>query len=414
MLQSLLGIVVLTGLAWCLSENRKIVNRKMIISAIAIQLILAWLLLKVAFINEMLLSLNAVALVLDEATRAGSSFVFGYLGGGETPFELTSPGANFILAFRALPILIVMSALSSLLFYWGVLPRLVSSLSWLLKRSMGIGGALGLGAAANIFVGMVEAPILIRPYLAKITRSELFAIMCCGMATIAGTMMVLYANIVGGVIEGALGHIFAASLISVPAALMVARLIVPETMTETSAQLNYSHSAINSMDAITQGTAAGIKLFLNVVSMLLVLLALVYLANQFIALFPSVDQQPLSLQRILGWAMAPVTWLMGIPWNEAVTAGSLMGTKTILNEFIAYIELSKLPEEALSQNSRLIMTYALCGFANFGSLGIMLGGLTVMVPERRNEIVALGGKSIVAGTISTCMTGAVVGIIIAL
>jgi CNT family concentrative nucleoside transporter len=278
---------------------------------------------------------------------------------------------------------------------------------------MGIGGALGLGAAANIFVGMTEAPLLIRPYLRSMSRSALFGLMTCGMATIAGTVMVLYASVLGGAIEDALGHILTASLISAPAALMVAGLLVPHAADEPADEdAVLKHDYRGTMDAITRGTLDAIPLFLNIIAMLVVLVALVTLANQALGLLPQVFGEPLTLQRVLGWLMAPVVWLIGIPWAEAQTAGALMGIKTILNELLAYLELAGLAEGELSDRSRLIMTYALCGFANFGSLGIMIGGLGALAPERRGEIVALGMKSILAGTLATLMTGAVVGMLI--
>ncbi|VVS92552.1 NupC/NupG family nucleoside CNT transporter [Desulfoluna spongiiphila] len=410
MLQSVFGVVVLTAMAWGMSEKRRVPQARNILIGLGLQAALAFFLLKWAVFRDVFISLNGVVLALEEATQAGTGFVFGYLGGGPLPFETSVPGADFILAFRALPILLVMSALSALLFYWGILPKVVQGFSWLLARSMGVGGALGVGAAANVFVGMVEAPLLIRPYLAQLTRSELFAVMTCGMATVAGTVLVLYAGFVGTILPGALGHILTASLISVPAALMVARLMVPETETVTSGTLDPQQSASSSMDAINRGTLAGLTLFLNVTAMLLVLIALVHLVNQAMGLLPDLGGDPLTLQRILGWLMAPLVWLMGIPWAEARVAGSLMGVKTVLNELLAYIQLANLPEGTLSSRSQLIMTYALCGFANFGSLGIMLGGLNAMVPERREEIVGLGLKSIVSGTLATLMTGAMVGV----
>ncbi len=411
MLQSFAGLLILTTIAWLLSEQRKNLQLRTVLVGLALQLILALLLLKLPLFRQLFITLNDVIGVLEESTRAGTTFVFGYLGGGPAPFETTTPGADFILAFRALPLVLVMSALSALLFYWRILPLVVKGFSWLLERSMGIGGALGLGAAANIFVGMVEAPLLIRPYLNRMSRSEIFAVMSCGMATIAGTMMVLYASILGDTIPEALGHILSASLISAPAALLVARLMVPEDGSSTAGALVPPQEASSSMDAITRGTLAGLKLFLNIIAMLIVLVALVYLANQIIGLLPDVAGEPLSMQRILGWLMSPIVWLMGIPWSEAQTAGGLMGVKTILNEFIAYLDMAALPEGTLSERSLLIMTYALCGFANLGSLGIMLGGMCAMAPDRREEIVGLGMKSIVAGTLATCMTGAVVGIV---
>ncbi|MFB1512682.1 MAG: nucleoside transporter C-terminal domain-containing protein, partial [Thiocapsa sp. C3-sup] len=273
--------------------------------------------------------------------------------------------------------------------------------------------ALGLGAAANVFVGMTEAPLLIRPYLAGLSRSALFALMTCGMATVAGTVMVLYAGILADTVPDAMGHILTASLISAPAALMIAGILAPEHADEADrAIVAVPSESRSSMDAITRGTLDAIPLWLNILAMLIVMIALVSLANQILGLLPALAGEPLTAQRILGWAMAPVVWLIGIPWSEAQVAGSLMGVKTILNELIAYIELAGTPSAELSDRSRLIMTYALCGFANLGSLGIMIGGLGAMAPERRDEIVALGLKSILAGTMATLMTGAVVALIL--
>jgi CNT family concentrative nucleoside transporter len=335
--------------------------------------------------------------------------VFGYLAGGPQPYEVTSPGAEFILAFRGLPLILVMSALSALLFYWNVLPRVVRGMSWLLRRTLGLGGAEGLGVGANVFVGMVEAPLLVRPYIARLTRSELFTVMACGMATIAGTVMVLYASILGGVIENALGHILTASLISAPASIVIAKVMIPETGATTAGDIDTGEEARSSMDAITKGTFQGIQLLASVIAMIIVLVALVHLVNIVLGLFPEARGTPITLQRLLGWLMAPIVWLMGVPWSEATQAGALMGTKTVVNEFVAYLDLAALPAEVLSERTRFIMIYAMCGFANPGSLGIMIGGLAAMAPERRDEIVALGGRSIVAGTLATLMTGAIAG-----
>jgi len=276
---------------------------------------------------------------------------------------------------------------------------------------MDIGGVEGVGAAANIFVGMVESPLLVRPYLAKLSRSELFTIMVCGMATVAGTVMVLYATLLNSVVAGILGHLLTASLISAPAAIVVSKLMIPESTNPSSGEIVLPQTARSSMDAITQGTIDGVKLLINIIAMLVVLVALIHLLNILLTLLPKLDGSPVTFQRLLGWFFAPIVWLMGIPWSEAVVSGSLMGTKTVLNEFIAYLNLAQISPEILSERTRLIMTYALCGFANFGSLGIMIGGLGAMVPERRDEIVALGMKSLVGGTLATCMTGAVVGIL---
>jgi CNT family concentrative nucleoside transporter len=286
----------------------------------------------------------------------------------------------------------------------------VRAIAWLLRRALGVGGAVGLSTAANIFVGMVEAPLFIRPYLARLSRSELFVVMTGGMAGIAGTVLVLYATFIAAAVPDAFGHLLVASVLAAPAAILIARIMVPETSTTpTEAELAPMEPVAEStMDAVVKGTLAGVELLINVVAMLLVFMALVHLANALLGL---VAGEGVTLQRLLGYAMAPLCWLMGLPWQEAATAGALMGVKTVLNEFIAYLELAALPADALSPRSRLIMTYALCGFANLGSLGIMIGGLATMVPTRRAEIVALGPKSVAAGTLVTCLLGALVGVI---
>jgi CNT family concentrative nucleoside transporter len=410
-IQSIAGLLVFAGIAWCMSENRKQVNLKIPVIGIIIQLVIGLILLKLPIFREFFLLLNRLVLSLQAATTAGTSFVFGYLGGSDLPFKESFPGASFILAFRALPLVLLMSALSALLFYWKILPIVVRAFSWALQKTMGVGGAEGLGVSANIFVGMVESPLFIRPYLKEMTRSEIFTLMTCGMATIAGTVMVLYASIRSDKIPDVMGHILTASIISVPAAVTIAKIMVPETGEMTTGELTAPEQASSSMDAITKGTLQGIELLINIIAMLVVLVALVYLANLILGLFPKIGGDPITLQRLLGIIMAPIVWLMGIPWNEAITAGELMGTKTILNELLAYIDLSRLSPGALSPRSQLIMIYAMCGFANPGSLGIMIGGMGTMAPGRRNEIVALGLRSIIAGTLATSMTGAVVGII---
>ena len=410
--QGVLGVFTLTALAWGLSEDRRRAPWKTVAAGLGLQFALALLLLKVPFSKQVFAWLNQAVLALQDAMQAGTSVVFGYLGGGQAPFAETFPGASFILAFQALPMILVISALSALLFYWKVLPLVVRGAAWVLERAFGIGGAVGVSAAANVFVGMVEAPLLVRPYLVALNRGELFMVMTCGMATVAGTVMVLYAAILAPVMPDAMGHVLTASLISAPAAIMVARLMVPgDAPSAGGAPITLPAPPGSAMDAITRGTMDGVTLLINVSAMLIVLVALVSLFNMVLGLLPELGGAPVTLERLLGFVMAPVVWVMGVPWAEAPTAGALMGTKTILNELLAYLEMSRLPADALSPHTRLIMIYALCGFANFGSLGIMIGGLGTMVPERRGDIVALGLKSIVAGTIATCLTGAVAGIV---
>ncbi len=409
-LQGLLGIIVFLGIAWLFSEKKKEVRYKAILTGVLVQFAVAGILLYVPLFRKIFLLLNTIVLSLEAATRAGTSFVFGYIGGGTPPFLLQEPGANFILAFQALPLVLVIGALSSLLFYWRIMPFIVKALSFLLQKTMNIGGALGLGASTTIFLGMVEAPLVIKPYLRSMTRSELFSLMTVGMTCIAGTVMVLYATILKGVIPDPLGHILVASFIHVAAAITIARIMVPETQEETSGSQLPRETATSSMDAVVKGTFDGLHLLLNIIAMLVVMVALVFLANKLIGLLPNIGGEPISLQRILGFVMAPVVWLFGIPWAEAPTAGYLMGTKTILNELLAFLEMARLPSDALDARSRLIMTYALSSFANFGSLGILIGGLGSLAPERRDEIARLGMKALVAGTLATCMTGAVIGV----
>ncbi|ADC62442.1 NupC/NupG family nucleoside CNT transporter [Allochromatium vinosum] len=412
-LQPLLGLLAFLTLAWLLSEDRRAVRPRLVLAGLGLQFFMALALLKLPGVKDGFLLLNQLVLSIQTATQAGTELVFGYLGGGSAPFETVYPHNSFVLAFRALPLILVISALSSLLFHWRILPLVVRGFAWLLRRTLGTGGPLGLAAAANVFVGMTEAPLLIRPYVSSLSRSALFGLMTCGMATIAGTVMVLYASLIGPVVPDAMGHILTASLINAPAALVIAGLLIPEPAGNTPVlDTRIERSTHGAMDAITRGALEAIPLWLNIIAMLIVMVALVSLFNQALGLLPAVAGEPLTAQRLLGWLMAPVVWLIGIPWSEAQTAGALMGVKTVLNELVAYLQLAALPPEALGERSRIILTYALCGFANLGSLGILIGGLGALAPERRPEIVAFGFKSILAGTLATLMTGAVVAILL--
>lgn len=413
-LQSALGLGVLVGLAWLISEKKAAFSLRQVAVGIALQIAIALLLLKVPVAQAGLLALNNAVDALTAATRAGTGFVFGYIGGGPAPFEVKDPASAFVLGFQALPLVLVMSALSALLWHWRVLGWVTRGFAFLLQRSMGLGGAVGLASASTMFVGMVEAPLLIRPYLERLTRAELFMMMTVGLASVSGTVLVLYASILEPVIHGALGQILIASLISLPAGITVARLMVPEEPGFMGTGVAGEEPLVDyesSMDAITRGTVDGLHLLLNILAMLVVMVALVALLNIILGAFPEVGGAPLTLQRMLGWAFAPLVWLMGVPASEMETAGQLMGTKTILNELIAYIQLAHLPAGSLDPRSALIMVYAMCGFANFGSVGILIGGMTALAPARRSDIVTLGTRAIVSGTLATSMTGAVIGLI---
>ncbi|HUD62635.1 MAG TPA: nucleoside transporter C-terminal domain-containing protein [Acetobacteraceae bacterium] len=411
-MRGLLGLAALLAIAWALSEDHRRISWRTVAAGVLLQWALAALLLGFAPVRAAIFLLNDGATALQNATQIGTSFVFGYLAGPPLPFVETHPGASFILAFQALPLVLTISALASLLFYWGVLQRITAAFAWLLRRAMGIGGALALGAAVHVFVGMIEAPLLVRPYLARMQRGELFALMTCGMAGVAGTVMVIYAAFLAPLIPNALGNILIASMISTPAGLAIAALMVPfgpaEAADERLAVDDPPHST---MDALVKGTIDGVPVLVSIVATLLVAVAFVALINAALGELPHWGDAAITLQRIFAWPFRPVMWLIGLPWDEAGAASTLMGTKTVLNEFVAYLSFSALPPDTFSPRSRLIVTYALCGFANFGSLGIMIGGLGAMVPERRHEVVALGLRSILSGTLATCMSGAVAGVL---
>jgi len=405
-----LGLASLLLLAFLCSEDRRRIPWRTVISGVLLQIGFALLLIGVPGADRLMFWLNDAASALQAATLTGTQFVFGYLGGGAPAFAETHPGANFILAFQALPLVLTISALASLLFYWGVLQRVTAGFAWLLRRTMGISGPLALGAAVHVFVGMVEAPLLVRPYLVRMQRGELFALMTCGMAGVAGTVMIIYASFLAPFVPNALGNILIASIISTPAGLAVAGLMVPfDPADRPEAKLVIEDPPHSSLDALVKGTLDGVPILAAIIATLLVTVAQVAMANMALGLLPEWGGSAVTLQRLFALPFRPVLWLIGVPWAESATASTLMATKTVLNEFVAYLNFSLLPADTFSPRSRLILTYALCGFANFGSLGIMIGGLGAMVPSRRREIVQLGLRTILSGTLATCMSGAVAG-----
>ncbi len=412
MLRAALAELVLLFLAWLISEARSRIPWRTVVAGVVLQLVLALLLIHFRPAIAAIMLLNRAANALQTATDAGTGFVFGYLGGGPLPFVESHPGASFILAFRAMPLVIVISALASLLFYWGILQRVTALFAWVLRRVMGIGGALALGAAVHVFVGMIEAPLLVRPYLARMQRGELFALMTCGMAGVAGTVMVIYAGFLAPILPNALGNILIASVISTPAGLAVAALMVPfGPAPDEPVRLELHDPPVSALDALVRGTLAGIPILAAILATLLVAVSFVALVNMALGLLPYWGSAPITLQSLFAIPFRPVMWLIGIPWAESGVAAGLMATKTVLNEFVAYATLGSMGPQVLTPRSRIILTYALCGFANFGSLGIVIGGLGAMVPERRQEIISLGLRSILSGTLATCMSGALAGML---
>jgi len=412
-LQSALGLIAFPLIALFFSKGSKRLNLKLLAAAVAMQFVLALAFLKVPFFQSMFALFNEGLLALQAATTAGTSLVFGYLGGADLPFTELQPGSSVVLAFQVLPLIIVIGALTALLSYWRVLPFIIKVLGRIFERSLNIGGAVALSGAANIFIGMIEAPLFIRNSVRKLSHSELFMVMTLGMSTVAGTVLVLYTTFLSQVIDNAIGHILTASIMSVPAAVVIALTMIPQTSAPTSSDAEVALEYSGSMDAVTQGAIGGMQMMLSILALIITCIALVSLSNSALGLLPDVGGAALSIERMLGWLMAPICWLMGIPWDEATVAGTLMGVKVVFNELLAFIQQSQLPAEALNPRSDLIISYAICGFANFGSLGVLIGGLSVLAPERRAEITQLGLKSIVSGTLATCMTASVIGVLTA-
>jgi CNT family concentrative nucleoside transporter len=410
-LQSALGICAIIAVAWLVSEDRKQFNWRMVIGTLLLQATTALLLLKVPLARDILFGLNGVVGAVATATSAGTSFVFGYMGGGPAPFATTNPGNMINLAFSILPLIMVIAALSAILWYWRVTPTIVRALAYIVKRATGLGGAVGLSAAATVFLGNIEGQLVIRPYLPRLTRTELFILMTVGMSVIAGTVFVLYATILKDVLPGALGHLLVASLMSLPAGILIARIMVPG---KAETELNETEEAVHyrsTIDAMARGTEDGLKLYLQILAMLIVTTSLVTLANLVLVHFPAVAGSPLTLERMMGWVFAPFVWLLGVPWNQAPVAGGLMGTKVILNELISYLHMSALAPGALDERSSRIMVYAMCGFANFASTGIIIAGMSTLIPERRNEVVSLALKALMGGVLASGLSAAMIGLL---
>ncbi|MDZ4109775.1 MAG: nucleoside transporter C-terminal domain-containing protein [Brevundimonas sp.] len=409
-LQSLLGLVVIVAACWALSENRRAFPWKLTIGAIAVQAGLVLALFAIPGSQNVLAAITGAVDGLNEATQRGTQFVFGYLAGGAQPYAVTDAGALFTFAFQVLPLILVISALSALLWHWKILKWITHGFGILFQRTMGLGGASALAVAANIFLGMIESPIVIRAYLDKLTRSELFLMMVVGLATVAGSTMVAYAAILGPTLPNAAGHVLVASIVSAPAGILLARIMIPETPGMGGAHAEYD-SALkydSAIDAIVKGTADGLMVVLNISAVLIVFVALVALVNVMLGGFWLFGGE-VTVERVLGWLFMPVAWLTGVEWSEAGKAGWLLGVKLTLTEFVAFIELGKVPAAEMSERTRMLMTYALCGFANIGSVGITVTGLSVLMPERREEVLGMVWKALFAGFLATLMAASVVG-----
>lgn len=409
--QSLAGLGFVVAVCWALSENKRAFPWKLAFGSIAVQIGLVLLLFGLPGAQGLIQTVNDGVDGLAAATATGTQFVFGYMGGGDQPYQVTNTGALFVFAFQVLPLILVISALSALLWHWGILKLVTRAFGLLFQKTMGLGGASALAVAANIFLGMIESPIVIRAYLDKLTRSELFLMIVVGLATVAGSTMVAYATILKAVLPNAAAHVLVASIISAPAGILLARIMVPEKAGQGGFYADYGSllKYDSSIDAISKGTMDGLTVVLNISAILIVFVAFVAIGNGLLSVFPPVLGEPLTVERILGVVFAPLAWAMGVHWDEALKAGYLLGVKLMLTEFIAFIQLGAVPVGEMSERTRMIMTYALCGFANVGSVGITVSGMGVLMPERRNEIIGMVWKALVAGFLATCMTGALVG-----
>jgi CNT family concentrative nucleoside transporter len=411
--QGLIGIALILAVAWALSADRKFpIPWRFAAGALLLQLALALIIVRVPLVWQVIgLANNAVAAV-ERATLKGSAYMFGYTGGGPIPFVLKEGEASpLIIAFQILPLIIVFSALTSLLWHWGVLKALVRGLSWALRRTLGVSGVVGLAGGASLFLGVVEQPLVTRAWFDRISRSELFALMVLAMSNISGALLVLYATTIAKVVPDAVGHMISASLLSLPAALLIARLMEPGDSATDARIADVDLGTTSSMDAVVRGTMDGVQLFLAVLGIIIVVFALVALADDALSLLPMVDGAPLTLKRVFGWLFAPLMWAVGVPWSEAPAAGALMGTKAILNEYVAYLELAGLAPGTLSPRAALITTYALCGVANLASVGLIVSTIGTLAPARRSEVASMGMRSWIAGNGATLMIGAMIGLV---
>ena len=406
--RALIGIVLIYGLCWVLSEKRKLFPWKIVLGATAMQFAFALILFGIPFIKDILLKANGLVDGLQNATRAGTSFVFGYVGDNVAAGELIGGSPPPLFFFQILPIIIVVAALSAILWHWHILRWITNGFAFVFRRGMGLGGATSLAVSANVFMGMTEAPVLIRPYIKGMTRSELLIMMTAGFATIAGSVLVVYGAFLEGKMANPLPQLLAASIIAAPAAVGVALAMIPETTPVSERMKDPDFKYASTMDAFSTGATDGLKIVFNIATMLIAALALLWLVNAGFGLLPDVNGSPLSIERILGWIFAPLMYMIGVPWSEASQSGSLMGVKTVLTEFVAFLQLAEVPVEAMDPRTRMITAHAICGFANFGSMGILIGGLSIVEPERRDDFLALAWRTLLAGTLATCLSGAVV------
>ena len=407
--RALIGMALIFAIAWGISENRKAFPCRIVLGAVGLQFAFALLLFGVPIVRNALASANTLVDALEAATAAGTGLIFGEVLGVQENWEAFVGGPGPIFIFQILPLIIVVAALSAILWHWGVLRWVTKGFALVFERLMGISGAASLGVSANVFMGMTEAPVLIKPYLKAMSRSEIFIIMVSGFATIAGSVLIVYVGLLGNTFADPLAQLFSASILACPAAVALALVIVPETTARAARAQEPDFGYKSTMDAFATGATDGLQILLNVATMLIAALALLHLVNLGLGALPDLNGEAISIQRILGWVFAPIMYFIGVPWEEAARSGSLMGIKTVLTEFVAFLDLANIPEGEMTARTRMITAHAINGFANFGSMGILIGGLTIIEPARRDTFLSLAWKTLIAGSLATCLSGAVVG-----
>lgn len=407
--RALIGMAMIIGIAWGVSENRKAFPWKIVLGAVGIQFTFALILFGIPIIREVLFAANTLVDGLIAATAYGTAFVFGPVFGTQAGWEGLTGQPGPIFAVHLLPLIVVVAALSAILWHWHILRWVTKGFAAVFRRLMGLGGATSLAVSANVFMGMTEAPVLVKPYIKGMTRSEIFILMTVGFATVAGSVLVLYGVFLKDVLPNALGQLLAASLIAAPAAVAMALIMVPETVDAKQRAHEPDFEYESTMDAFATGASDGLKILANIVTMLIAAFAMLYIVNLGLGALPDIGGAALSIERILGWVFSPLMYMIGVPLSEAAQSGSLMGVKTVLTEFVAFLQLAGPEGAGLSQRSSMITAHAICGFANFGSIGILIGGLSIIEPARRTTFLELAWKTLLAGTLATCMSGAVVG-----
>lgn len=419
LLRGVVGIGFLLSMAWLFSAKRRAVNWPLMAKGLGLQLVFGFLVLRTTWGRSFFRVVNDVVVALISYTNEGAAFLFGELIHREVPVTggegVVAIGANF--AFSVLPTIIFFSSLMAILYFLGVMQRVVRGVAWAMQRTLKTSGAETLSAAGNIFVGQTEAPLLIRPFVSHMTLSELNTVMTGGFATVAGGVMAAYVAMLAGYFPDIAGHLLAASIMAAPAGIVISKTLMPETEEpETRGTLSFDveETHVNVIDAAAGGAAAGLKLALNVGAMLLAFLALIALGNGILGWATGLfGIEGITLEKILGWIFAPVAWLIGVPWSDASTIGSLFGIKMVANEFVAFQTLGDLLRQgaALSEKSVIIATYALTGFANFASIAIQIGGIGGIAPERRHDLSRLGMRAMLGGTAATWMTATLAGVL---